>query len=110
MPEICAALLKALEKLGDDACHHTKSGMKFYPQTIVILPGVGSFGDAMATAFTSTGSIDVIRKAVRIAISRFSVSASVCSCSSHPVRKLPGVEGLGICSRKNSAYPGYRKD
>ena len=54
------SVAKALEKLGETPVI-TRNPAEILSADHIILPGVGSFGDAMATAFTSTGSIDVIQ-------------------------------------------------
>ena len=76
------SVAKALEKLGETPVI-TRNPAEILSADHIILPGVGSFGDAM-NRLHQYGLVDVIRKA---SASHFSVSASVCSCSSHQVRR-----------------------
>ena len=100
------SVAKALEKLGETPVI-TRNPAEILSADHIILPGVGSFGDAM-NRLHQYGLVDVIRKASasHIPFLGICLGLQLLFASSE---ETPGVEGLGICSRKNSAYPGYRR-
>ena len=96
------SVAKALEKLGETPVI-TRNPAEILSADHIILPGVGSFGDAM-NRLHQYGLVDVIRKASasHIPFLGICLGLQLLFASSE---ETPGVEGLGICSGKILRIP-----
>ena len=96
------SVAKALEKLGETPVI-TRNPAEILSADQIILPGVGSFGDAM-NRLHQYGLVDVIRKASasHIPFLGICLGLQLLFASSE---ETPGVEGLGICSGKILRIP-----
>ena len=96
------SVAKALEKLGETPVI-TRHPAEILSADHIILPGVGSFGDAM-NRLHQYGLVDVIRKASasHIPFLGICLGLQLLFASSE---ETPGVEGLGICSGKILRIP-----
>ena len=96
------SVAKALEKLGETPVI-TRNPAEILSADHIILPGVGSFGDAM-NRLHQYGLVDVIRKASasHIPFLGICLGLHLLFASSE---ETPGVEGLGICSGKILRIP-----
>ena len=96
------SVAKALEKLGETPVI-TRNPAEILSADHFILPGVGSFGDAM-NRLHQYGLVDVIRKASasHIPFLGICLGLQLLFASSE---ETPGVEGLGICSGKILRIP-----
>ena len=96
------SVAKALEKLGETPVI-TRHPAEILSADHIILPGLGSFGDAM-NRLHQYGLVDVIRKASasHIPFLGICLGLQLLFASSE---ETPGVEGLGICSGKILRIP-----
>ena len=96
------SVAKALEKLGETPVI-TRNPAEIFSADHIILPGVGSFGDAMSRLH-QCGLVDVIREAAasHIPFLGICLGLQLLFASSE---ETPGVEGLGICSGKILRIP-----
>ena len=93
---------KALQYLGEEACV-TKDPEKILGAEKVILPGVGSFGDAMEKLH-KYGLVSVIRQVVEKNIPFLGICLGL-QLMFESSEESPGVEGLGILKGKILRIP-----
>ena len=96
------SVAKALEKLGETPVI-TRNPAEILSADHIILPGVGSFGDAMSRLH-QYGLVDVIREAAasHTPFLGICLGLQLLFASSE---ETPGVEGLGICPGKILRIP-----